>query len=80
MKEREPIQPFSSSQKWVLIGFTAFIALLVADYQRMKGVEASAIGVFETNPKLNQEQDCIVPDWAIAMGHEEKYRRRHCGH
>jgi hypothetical protein len=26
-----------------------------------------------------EKTQCIVPNWAIAMGHEEKYRRHHCG-
>lgn len=86
--EREPIQHFSKTQGWVLVGFLALLVLLVNDYQRMKSGHSSAIGVSDTKPKktqattpeeTNNPSDCIVPDWAIAMGHEDKYRRHHCG-
>lgn len=65
VEERTEIQKLHLGQYVVLAGF-AFFIVLVATSPLIQGTQVSASSTLD--------ETCIVPDWAIEMGHETQWK------
>ena len=73
-----PGRQFTTGQLMVTVAFVAAIVavgkLLPSESQTLAGQSASEAAVGERQPGAAGGKDCTVPDWAIAIGHAEKWK------
>ena len=76
VREREAIQRLSSPQSFVLAAALVMVFASAAMFLWLPMGKILPTAVAAT-ASAGQKDDCVVPDWAKAIGHEEMYRLHH---